>query len=226
MADEIKTEVRQDSYSTHADGEQGKVRLNRRGELVVADQFLQWAVDGRVFNASNAVQETLEDLSETARGSNNVNPALLLVAPSGKTAIPLEIIVDQGLDGTDEDIAFTICTDDANRYSSGGAVITPINMRKDDPRLAGCRMYSGSSTITASANTDDDTIYSAWVTAEAVPKTTQSGVPTLFWSARNNISPVLIGPASLLVFIVSATADQTYNWSIKWAEFDTTEVVA
>lgn len=226
MSDEIKTRVQQESYMTYGDGVQGEMRLNRRGEAVMPDPFTQLVADGRVFNTSNAVQETLEDLSETARGSDNVNPALLLDVPSGTTAIPLEIMLDIGVDGTDEDIAITVNTDDDVRYSSGGVAITPVNMRKDDPRSVKCKMYSGSSTITASANTDDDTIDSARLPAEALPKSTETGEPSYLWTAKKRIAPVLIGPASLLVFAVSATADQTYNWSVKWVEYDTTEMTS
>jgi hypothetical protein len=221
---EFVTEVMQDNYHVTGEGTTGKLRLNPRGELVVPDFFTQLVLDGRVFNASNAVQETAEDLSETARGTNNVNPALLLDIPTGTTAIPLEVILDIAADGTDEDLAITINTDDAVRYSSGGGAITPINMRKDDPRSSNCTVKSGSSTITAAANTDDDTIYSARLPAEALPRTSETGTPSFFWSAKLYTPPVLIGPASLLVFIVGATADATYMWSVKWAEFATTEI--
>lgn len=206
------------------DGAAGSPRINNRAELVVADSYMQWVMDGVVFNASHAVQETLVDLSETGRGSNNVNPALLLDVPTGTTVIPLEILVEQGLDGTDEDIQFTINTDDGTRLSSGGTTITPINMRKDDPNSSNVTFRDGGSTITASGNTDDDTIWFQWITAEALPKTAASGRPQVFWTSRLYSPPVLVGPASLLVFIVSATADQTYFYSVKWAEFTTAQV--
>jgi len=220
---EFVTEVMQDSYHSTGEGTTGKLRLNPRGELVVPDFFTQLVLDGRVFNASNAAQETLEDLSETSRGASNVNPALLLDVPTGTTAVPLEVLLDIGADGTDEDIAITICTDDATRYSSGGAAITPVNMRKDDAQSSACTFKSGSSTITAAANTDDDTLYSARIAAEGAPRTSVTGTPSFFWTARLYTPPVLIGPASLLVFIVSATADQTYMWSVKWYELPTTD---
>jgi hypothetical protein len=194
------------------------IRVNPRGDVVVADMFEQAIFDNRVFNASNAVQETLEDISETGRGTANINPALLLDVPSGTTVVPLEVLVDQGLDGTDEDIAFTINPDDGTHYSSGGVQITPISARKDDATSA-VSFYSGSSTITASANTDDDTIYSDWHPAESLPKTV--GGPTFYWSAKQHFTQALIGPACLKVFVVSASADQTYIWSVKWFELPT-----
>lgn len=228
MADEIKTSVRQESYELNGEGATGRVRLNRRGELVVPDWMTQLVLDGRVFNASNAVQETDEPIAETGRGSDNVNPSLLVDVPSGTTIIPLEVIIDLGnTPGTSVDMNFTINTDDAVRYVSGGGAITPVNMRKDDPRTSTCIVKSASTQIVASANTDDDTIWNTMVEEEATARTTVSGLPLVFWTARTYIPPVLIGPASFLVYMMSAsTNDQEMYWSIKWAEFDTTEVVA
>ena len=226
--DEIKTSVRQESYSLNGEGAQGMVRLNRRGEMVVVPVELQWALDGRVFNASNAVQETDEAIAETGRGSDNVNPSLLVDVPSGTTIIPLEVIIDLGnTPGTSVDMNFTINTDDALRYSAGGAAITPVNMRKDDPRSSTCIVKSASTQITATANTDDDTIFNLMVEAEATPRTAVAGLPLLNWTSKLYVPPVLIGPASLLVFMMSASSnDQEMYWSIKWAEFATTEIVA
>lgn len=225
MADEIKTITRQDSYSVASEGSQGLVRLNPRGELVAMDIYQQFVLDGRVFNASNAVQETDEAIAETGRGTANINPSLLVDVPSGTTIIPLEVIVDLGnTPGTSVDMNFSINTDDAVRYSSGGAAITPINMRKDDPRSSNCPVYSASTQIVASANTDDDTIFATMHEAEATPRTVVGG-PLFFWTARQYIAPVLIGPAALLVYMMSAaTNDQEMYWSIKWAEFSTAEI--
>jgi len=224
MADEIKTIVRQDSYSVTPEGSQGMVRLNPRGELVIVDQFMQWALDGRVFNASNAVEETAESISFASRTATNVNPALLLNVPSGKTAIPLEVMMDMVEENTSENTAVVFHVDDADRYTSGGGAITPINMRKDDPRVSGCLFKSGSTTIVSPANTDDDTIFSVHIDAEATPMTVVWNAPTVFWSARTSIPPILIGPAALLIYITQAAADSTWQYSVKWAEFDTVEI--
>lgn len=224
MADEIKTIVRQDSYLVSPEGSVGKIRLNPRGELVIVDQYMQWVLDGRVFNASNAVEETAEDITLASRTANNINPSLLLNVPSGTTAIPIEVMMDMVTEGSSEDTYLAICIDDADSYTSGGGAITPINMRKDDPRNSTCIFKSGTTTIVSPTNTDDDTIYSIHIDAEATPVTVYPGVPTMLWTARANIPPVLIGPAALLVFIHHATDDSTWMWSVKWAEFATAEV--
>ena len=77
----------------NSDGEQGLVRLNRRGELITPDWYQQLVADGRVFLASNAARETAEAIG-TATTWSDTDPALLLDVPDGKTAIPLEMIYD------------------------------------------------------------------------------------------------------------------------------------
>lgn len=228
MADEIKTGVRQESYLLSGEGSVGQIRLNRRGEMVSVPLDLQLVLDGRVFNASNAVQETDELILESSRGSNSINPSLLVDVPSGTTIIPMEVLIDFGnTPGTSKDMVFTINTDDAVRYVSGGAKISPVNMRKDDPRSSSCPVYSASTQIVASSNTDDDTIFVQMVEEEATPRTVVSGLPLFYWTSKLFIPPVLIGPAAFLVYLVADTTnDQEMNWSIKWAEFDTTEVIA
>jgi len=216
--------VRQDSYDVQAEGVEHNARMNPRGELIVPDWYTQLVLDGRVYNVSNAVQETAERISETARGSDNVNPSLLLDVPTGTTVIPLQVMLDLTTMGTSEDLTITLVTDDVVRRSSGGAAITPINMRKDDPNTAASTFYSGSTQIVAIANVDDDTLDAVIVEAEATPKTTASGLPFYLWSARQRIPPVLIGPSALMVFAIGATDDHDWHWSVQFAEFSTTDI--
>ena len=211
----------QSTYPGVSEGNAVATRHNPRGELVVPDWYTQLVLDGRVFNVSNAVQETAANLNETARGTDNVNPVLLLSVPLGTTAIPLEIVIITSGTGTAEDLTVTINTDDAARFSSGGAIITPLNMRKDDLVTSACTFYAGSTQIVATANTDDDTIYASRVDSTQIATPT---MPFLDWSARRFVPPVLFGAASLLVFIVSATDDHTFFFSVKWAEIPSVSV--
>lgn len=211
--------VQQDSYVVSQEDSYKPVRLNPRGELVVPDWMTQLALDGRVYNFSTPVQETALNLNTTARGTDNVNPAVLIDIPTGTTIIPLEIIM-QIIAGTAEDVTVTINTDDGTRFSTGGTTRTPVNMRKDDPNTSSTTVYTEP---TATANTDDDTIWAKLVDGAqiATPTTDQ---PTVFWSAKYYTPPILIGPAALLIFVTSATDDHTWQFSIKWAEFATTAI--
>lgn len=219
---DVRAVVQQDSYQSQAEGAAVGIRANPRGEIVVPDYYLQLVLDGRVFNASNAVQETPERIGETARGADNVNPSLLLDVPEGTTVIPLEVMLDMAA-GTSTDQTATINVDDGTRFSAGGVAITPINSRLDDPNTSSVAFYSGSSQITATANTDDNTISAVFIEEEATPRTTVGG-PFFYWSARQAIPVVLIGPASLQVFVTGSTDDHDFYWHVTWAEIPTTNV--
>jgi hypothetical protein len=218
---EFITQVSQDTYSISGEGTNHKLRLNPRGELVVPDFFTQLVLDGRVFNISNEVQEggATALIGETAPGTNNVNPSILVDVPTGTTIIPLEAMVMAESTGTSGDwVVVRINTDDTTRYSSGGNALTPINMRKDDVRSSNCVCKDGSSQITAAANTDDDII---WMSS--YDYSVRAG-ERLEWTARQYTPPVLIGPASLLVYVDVNNVDEEILFSVKWAEFQTTEI--
>jgi hypothetical protein len=216
---DIRAVVQQDSYTRKNEGDFIGVRANPRGEIVVPDWATQLALDGRVYNISTSVQETGDLMGETGPGSNNVNPSILVDVPSGTTIIPLELGLTPEGTGTSGDWPVVrMSTDDATRYSSGGATITPLNMRKDDPNTSSCSAYHGGTQIVASANTDDDTIWHA-----SYDNSARANEP-LRWSIKNSVPPVLIGPAALLVFITVNNVDEEIHWTLKWAEFSTTDI--
>jgi len=216
----FRTFVQQDAYRVGAEGGAVAVRANPRGEVVVPDWFTQLALDGRVYNISTSVQETGDLLGESAGpGSNNVNPSILVDVPTGTTVIPIELtLAPEGTGTTGDWAVIRMSTDDTTRYSSGGASITPINMRKDDPNTSSCSAYHGGTQIVASGNTDDDTIW-----YEAIDTSAYVNKPVR-WSARDGVPPVLIGPAALLVYVDVNNNDEEVLWSLKWAEFSTTDV--
>ena len=216
---EMRAVVQQDSYSPQAENQFVGVRANPRGEIVTPDWFTQLVLDGRVYNISSSVQEAGDLLGETGPGSNNINPSILVDVPSGTTIIPLELtVMPEGTGTTGDWPIVRMSTDDGTRYSSGGASITPLNMRKDDPNTSSTSAYQGGTQIVASSNTDDDTIWYG-----SVDTSIRVNQP-LYWSAKNNLAPCLIGPAALLVFVQVNNVDEEVLWSLKWAEFSTSDI--
>jgi len=216
---EMRAVVQQDSYSPQAENQFVGVRANPRGEIVTPDWFTQLVLDGRVYNISSSVQEAGDLLGETGPGSNNINPSILVDVPSGTTIIPLELtLMPEGTGTTGDWPIVRMSTDDGTRYSSGGASITPLNMRKDDPNTSSTSAYQGGTQIVASSNTDDDTIWYG-----SVDTSIRVNQP-LYWSAKNNLAPCLIGPAALLVFVQVNNVDEEVLWSLKWAEFSTSDI--
>lgn len=195
---------------------------SRDGSLVTLDWYTAMAMEGRVFNISNEVQEggATALCGETSPGSDNINPSILVDVPSGTTIIPMEVMVMPEGTGTQGDWGvIRINTDDAVRYSSGGNSLTPINMRKDDIQASACPAYDGSTQIVATANTDDDII---WVSSTDHDKRANEAQ---IWTARQFIPPVLVGPASLLVFVMVNNVDEEILFSVKWVELPSSSIV-
>jgi hypothetical protein len=221
MADEIKTSVRQESYHVDTDGSMGMVRLNRRGEVVTPDWMQQLAMDGRVFCVSNTARETAIACGTASATFSDTDPAFLLDVPTGTTIMPLEITLNQGGTVAGGMITVLITLDDKIRYSSGGVAVTPQNFRYDEPRSSSCPFYTGGTDIVAAANTDDVTLYGQFLVQDI--DVLEGG--NVHWSAKNYIAPVLIGPASLVIYTYAASTQPSWWFSIKWAEFATTEVI-
>lgn len=225
MADEIKTSVRQESYELNGEGSTGKVRLNRRGEVVGIDQYQQWVFDGRVYLLSNIARETAAAMGTASASFADTDPAILIDVPSGTTMIPLEILLNQGGTVGGGPVTVLITLEDAIRYVSGGIAIPKQNMRFDEPRTSACAAYEGTTDIVSAAATDDITMYGT-ILDEDVATIPGSVGTRVHWTARQYIAPELIGPASLVIYTYCATPQPSWFFSIKYAEFDTTEVVA
>ena len=223
MADEVKTKVRQDSYSIETEGSQGYVRLNPRGELVAIDQYQQWVLDGRVYLLSNIARETAAAMGTASATFADTDPAILIDVPSGTTMIPLEILLNQGGTVGGGVVTVLITLEDAIRYSSGGIAIPKQNMRFDEPRSSNCAAYEGTTNIVSAAATDDITLYGTILDQDVA--TIPGSVGTrVHWSARQYIAPVLIGPASLVIYTYCATPQPSWFFSIKYGEWDTAEI--
>jgi len=204
-----------------SDGVLEKLWAARDGSLVTIDWYTAMAMEGRVFNISNAVQEggATALIGETAPGTDNINPSILVDVPAGTTIIPMEVMVMPEGTGTQGDWGIIrINTDDAVRYASGGNALTPVNMRKDDVFPSTCSCYDGSTQIVASANTDDDIIWTG-----STDHTARANEPQR-WTAKEYIPPILVGPASLLVFIMVSNVDEEVLFSVKWAELPSVNI--
>lgn len=224
MVDVINTSVRQESYELNGEGSAGNIRLNRRGELVTIDQYQQWVFDGRVFLLSNIARETPAAMGTASATFSDTDPALLVDVPNGTTMVPLEIILNQAGTVGGGVIRVLITLDDKVRYTSGGIAIPKQNMRFDEPRPSICPAYEGTTDIVAAAAGDDITLEGAYLDQDV--GTAPYGTPTkIHWSAREKIAPVLVGPASLVIYTYAATTQPSWFFVIKYAEFATTEVV-
>ncbi|HHT9130885.1 MAG TPA: hypothetical protein ACFYED_00160 [Candidatus Tripitaka californicus] len=201
-----------------AEGTTPDNRVNRQGSAVSIPQYMQWAIEGRVFGISPLVQEAGDLLGETSPGTDNINPGILVQVPTGTTIVLLEMMFAHEGTGTVGDWMIRASLDGKLRYSSGGGANTIYNLRKDKPRASLCSAYNGGTQIVANANTDDDTFWVAGIDDSV------QALNAVRWSALEHVPPVLVGPSSLLVFVKVSNVDEEVNYSVKWAEFLTTEI--
>ena len=214
---DIRTNVRQDSNNVFAEGTNGEIRLNRRGESVSMDTLQQLAIDGRCFNISLATPDTTATASTSYAATD---PAIIFTVPTGTTVIPYEAtfsIEDRA--GTDNYII--IGCDTADLYTSGGrAASTANNLRTDDAQTSNIGdIYEGDTAIVMVDPAAGERILWSWCDPFA-DEGDASHMP-IVWSPR--VAPVLVGPATFFVHIYGSTAPE-FTFHIQYAELPTTNV--
>lgn len=225
MADNIKGLIYQGSPPYAGDGIYVAARMNRRGELIVPEFFAQLAVDGRIFQVSNPTRGTAVAMGGTS--FSDTAPAFLVDVPSGTTIIPLEVAFSQGGTVAGAVITGLITYDNKLRYSSGGTAQTIRANRTDAPNASNCSAYSGGSAITAAAVGVANTLKARLISPDVSPSVDvafpgyEQG---LFWSVRESPPPVLVGPASLVIYTYAGTTQPSWFYTIRWAEMPTVMV--
>ncbi len=199
--------------------------MSRRGELIVPEWYMQLAIEGRVFEVSNATKGTAAyTLGGTSYG--DTVPAFLIDVPSGYTVIPLEILMKQAGTVAGDLIYVLLTVDNKLRYSSGGTVMTVRANRTDAPVASACSAYNGISAITAAAAALQRTFWASLMSPDVSP-TADVGFPgydnCVEWTAKKFVPPVLVGPASLVIYAYAGTRAPSWLYTIKWAEFATAQ---
>ena len=194
--------------------------LSQRGEQLVIPWFQQYVHSGRVYVAANATVNTAVALAGTSYVQTT--PAFLLDVPAGTTAVPLHIRLRQGGTVAGGVITVLLTCDVVNRYSSGGTVITPRNMKIGPSaaaqRVAVCSFYTGPT----AANLNTAIELAGTILTHDVATTPNSYQNVFEWSPLNGGEPApeLVGPASLLVHSFAATTAPSWFFSFKWIELD------
>ncbi len=220
----MDTIVKQTKYPGFKDGDAGKVRLNRRGEIVTADIYQQWVFDGRCFITSNTAMETAELLGDTTFAE--AVGAIAIDVPSGVTMIPLEIMLAQGGTVAGGDILVQLTADDKVRITSGVKGIVHNYLISSTESLAPmCESYihkEGTTNLVIATPAEDNTFYGRLLKEELVAGDNQN----VLWSARKYAPPIFKGPSSMVVHLsASAGAGVSMFFHVLWAEFRTTEMV-
>ncbi len=216
------TLVKQSSYEANPEGTAGAVRLNRKGELVIADPIQQMIVDGRVFMISNQAMETARDIGNAAY--TETEPAIAIDVPEGTTFIPLEIMLYQGGAVASADVTALFTVDTVTRITSGNAATARnflINATEPNSSLVTAKFHDESATALLTAAPTNDITFLAKLQAEALIGGDDQDI---HWSAREFIPPIIKGPGSLVIYWYG-TGNPEGFYHIVWAEIPTVNAV-
>jgi hypothetical protein len=218
-------EVRQDSLTSLGDGNTPPQALLRMGIAPVASKWDLFALQGRMFNLKQTTIGTAVAGSAQAVGAIVLTaPTVRFSVPVGTTVFPRHLNISFATAaGTDNEIALAYT--DTSSYTSGGTAITPLNWRTDAPRatvVTSCVMAAGSAIVEA-ALTNVRAIYQDIIPlafAFATSYDLKYNVDKWF----NSLIPI-VGPASVLLFVVGATTTPTVYFSLDWAEVPTVSAI-
>jgi len=223
MAYEIGT-VRQDSYSNWSEGQDRPARENRRGELVTANNYQQFVMDGRVFVSNGGSGTT----PITFAGAYDADaPDFFLNVPIGITVIPLRVQVIYDAVGTEATMEIIGLYSNTGDSSATGTAGTIMNMRTDNPRVSSCAVTVA---VDAAGITDPNAGVFAefWRYArpltDTVATTENDRLPLVFdWSAfRDGPAPVIVGnsPGACLAVYAASQAGTGFI-TVEWVEIPT-----
>ncbi len=219
QAMEMQGEVGQETRAI--EGNRRAIALSRVGAQITIDQILQWAIDGRTYHAQQGDAATLLTFVEVAYDENQ--PQFALRVPTGRTVIPLSLIVSfQDKGGLDEHVIWSTTTNDIGNGASTDLTISP--MRTDAPHASGCvarSLYTGDATAATGLIE-----VARWID----PFVLEAGSTTagrFEWNIRTAAAvPVLVGPATLQMHCFSVTPEGEGFGEYVWAEFPTPDLVA
>ena len=176
-----------------------------RQALIIAGRgyMLQFGTE----DAPIASTTSIDDLLVTA----------VVDVPSGTSAIPL---YGQGVVATWTTatlINYMIEVDNTKvRRSSGGSAFTPLALRTDAPIASASTVYVGPDVVT-SAKTSGGSLEIYRESIEVNVGDVADYWPKMEYSPL--VSPVVVGPASIIVHFGAATADMTVYGNLMWVEY-------
>ncbi len=211
----IESKVGEGSLPAYASDSAGALALNRMGHVVGIDWVQQMVNVGRGFNFTNITPDTLIQSSTSYAATD---PSIIMVCPTGTTMIPFRVDISiEDAAGTDNHII--IGFDTADLFTSGGTAGSALNnLRTDSPYTSQLSTAkNGHSAITMVDPTATERIVFHYISAFADATTSPPMEPT--WEPK--YCPVLVGPATLFVYMYASTA-QMYEYNVQWIEIPTT----
>jgi hypothetical protein len=188
--------------------------------LFTSDWLQALIIEGRGFCAGIGLLSAGEALQ--GQLITTVEPMLWIRVPAGTTILPFYggvQVEDTGATSAFEALIGYAPSDVGNGTSSAAAY-GPVQLRANASRASAC-VARQECTVAVSADSVAD-LWRIWKSEDNVGTPATAGQNNFEWKPRP--CPVLVGPATLLMYIGSSAAE-TVTAQLQWIELETSEVV-
>ena len=221
MTNQLEAIVQQQGVGRISDGNEVLVRATRDGSLITNDYIQQLAFEGRVFSATQGSVTTPVTFLVTAAN----RPDFWLRVPAGLIVIPLFLNVSiEGATGTLTEINHKFTSNDIGDGTSTAPTAGPRSLRTDQPvGPLGIPRQLATGDTTAETNPIELSrtvyIFTAADGATVGAGEAETSQPVQFtWSHKYGVAPVLVGPASWILYVSATTTQATGFAEMVWAE--------
>ena len=214
MANNLRVFAHQQGVSRASEGTFVGLRGTRDGSFYSIDPLLAASLEGRMFIAQLGSAST----PSTAMDAYNADqPEMAVDVPDGTAIIPVSIHVDIQTHGATLNETIALASRTPVELDANLTAITINPIRTDNPGPgSSCSAFG---TITGN-QTDPNTAGSVefWRSGSPVDfDVAGEPVPTLVWSAKRFVPPLIAGPGSLVIYC-SGTSPTGFI-TVVWAEF-------
>ena len=204
-----------------ADGNQRSWRGTRDGAGFVSDWLQALIIEGRGFCAGIGLLSAGEALPVAV--ITTLRPQLWVRVPTGTTIMPFYggiQVEDTGATGAFEALIGYDATDVGNG-TSDAADYGPVQLRSGAARRSACTVRQ-EATADVTADPDAD-LWRVWKAEDNAATPATAGPSNFDWKPWPAL-PVLVGPASLMMYLGSSAAP-IVTAQFQWVEFETSEIV-
>lgn len=213
MASIIVNAAERGSISRASEGAQLQLRGSRDGALFTASWYEAHALEGRIFGANMGTVTTPLTFLVTAAN----RPDAWVRVPDGTMIIPLSVNVAlEAFAGTVTEIDLRTARNDIGNGTSSDASIVPQSLHTGNPYASVC-VARQLATADTTAETSPMSIY-----RRTIPTANAAGndlAGSLLIDRSMMGYPVLVGPATLELFIAATTTQATGFVVMHWMEF-------
>ena len=203
---------------TNPDGVAVAASVNKLRQQLAIPWVKQMELEGRVFAASIGTGVSPVDFVETTYDENQ--PQFALLVPEGTICVPISASLSiQDMLGTDNTVAMEVCSNDIGNGTST-EMTTEGNVNgafgSTNSRCTARQLYTGDAA--AAVNIVE-------ITHRVNAFADGTGSPEIYWKWTMNEMPLMQGDASMFLHVNATTDGPIGFFTIKWAEFKTTELV-